>query len=210
MPAAMLWQAGNLMVSVQGWSSLWGCLVLPEVLGEAGIGTRGPSKQMTDKWLLLRAQQWHIESLSPEKRDRHLVLAGWRGMISSFQMWWSSKIRPPQPKERRENSECASLRWGERTLVRAPPIALGLCGRLDFQLKTYTQVSFFRCALFLQSSRGSLVQSLCMPVSPWDYPHFRSVWNRHLGGECVSVFCFVSENLCPWVYIFNSLGPSDE
>lgn len=189
MPAAMLWQAGNLMVSVQGWSSLWGRLVLPEVLEEAGIGARGPGRQMTDKWLLLRAQQWHIESLSPEKRDRHLLLGGWRGIISSFQMWWSSKIRPPQPKEKRK---FWMHRWGgERTLVRAPPIALPLCGRLDFQLEIYTQVSFFRCELFLQSSQGSLVQSLCMPVSPWDYPHLRSVWNRHLGGECVSVFCFV-------------------
>lgn len=28
-----------------------------------------------------------------------------------------------------------------------------------------------------------------MPVSPWDYPHLHSVWNCHLHGEYVSVFC---------------------
>ena len=186
MPAAVLWQAGNLMVSVQGWSSLWGCLVLPEALEEAGIGARGPGRQMAASASTTMAYRVSV----PRKEGQALTLE--RMERDDFKFSNVMKLKDQtSPAQREEKILSVHLWGGERTLVRAPPIALGLCGRLDFQLEIYTQVSSFRCELFLQSSQGSLVQSLCMPVSPWDYPHLCSVWNRHLGGECVSVFCFV-------------------
>ena len=40
-----------------------------------------------------------------------------------------------------------------------------------------------------------------MPVSPWDYPHLHSVWNRHLRGECcVCVLFCLRESLSMSLY----------
>lgn len=121
----------------------------------------------------------------------------------------------PQPRKKRGDPGCASLRQeevqqGEVTFVRASPVALGLwVDSLLWNSKSTLRGEFLQTlTLFLQSSQGSFVKSLCISVALRGYTHLFSQQSS-LWGECLHFFkelLSISLYSTPWTPVMSKLG----
>lgn len=139
----------------------------------------------------------------PQLRHRHIALGEWGGMIESFQMWWSSNVRPPSAQKEKGRSRVCITEAGGGTAGRSyfcqPLLLLLACGWIAcFETQNLrSEVSFFRHSLcFFRVVKGHLSNlSACLLL--WEAILTSSV-NSHRCGESVCVFL---KNFSPLVYI---------